>query len=128
MLRLATGVFVVLHGLVHLWYVVLAQDLVEFRLEMGWTARSWLLSPLLGEPATVLLATVLFVAVAAAFVAGGVGFLVETDWWRPVLLGAAVASTAVILVFWQGGLAMAVQKGVLGAVINLAIVGLVASW
>ena len=62
------------------------------------------------------------------FVAGGVGFLVETDWWRPVLLGAAVASTAVILVFWQGGLEMAVQKGILGVVINLAIVGLVASW
>jgi hypothetical protein len=52
MLRFLIGIFIVLHGLVHLWYVVLSQGLVEFEPEMGWTGESWLLSRLLGESAT----------------------------------------------------------------------------
>jgi hypothetical protein len=40
MLRILFGIFVVLHGLVHLWYVVLSQRLVEFQADMGWTGES----------------------------------------------------------------------------------------
>ena len=35
MLRFLIGVFIVLHGLVHLWYVTLSQRLIEFQAEMG---------------------------------------------------------------------------------------------
>ena len=49
MLRFLFGTFVVLHGLVHLWYFTLSQRLVEFKPEMGWTGKSWILSNLLGD-------------------------------------------------------------------------------
>ena len=41
MLRLVIGLFIVLHGLVHLWYFTLSQRLVEFKPQMGWSGRSW---------------------------------------------------------------------------------------
>ena len=44
MLRLLIGFFIVLHGLVHMWYFTLSQRLVEFQPEMGWTGKSWLFS------------------------------------------------------------------------------------
>lgn len=43
-LGLAVAVFLVLHGLVHLWYVVLSQGWVEMEDAMGWNGQSWLLS------------------------------------------------------------------------------------
>lgn len=48
MLSFLIGAFVVLHGLVHVWYVTLSQGLVEFQPEMGWSGRSWALSDPLG--------------------------------------------------------------------------------
>lgn len=40
MLRLGIGVFLALHGLVHLWYVVLSQGWVEVEDQMGTTVPS----------------------------------------------------------------------------------------
>ena len=52
MLAFWSGLFIVLHGLVHLWYVVLSQKLVAFQPEMGWVGRSWLLTNVLGDSPT----------------------------------------------------------------------------
>jgi hypothetical protein len=37
--RVQSGVFIVLHGLVHVWYVTLSQRWVEFQPEMVWTGE-----------------------------------------------------------------------------------------
>ncbi len=121
MLRIALGLFIVLHGLVHLWYFTLSRGLVAFQPEMGWTGRSWLLSGLLGEAATRSLASVLYVVATAGLVAGGAGVLLQQGWWRPVVTGAAAFSAVVIVLFWDGSTAMLVQKGLLGLLINVAI-------
>ncbi|MGD8793055.1 MAG: hypothetical protein PVF47_10925 [Anaerolineae bacterium] len=121
MLRFLFGIFVVLHGLVHLWYVTLSQGLVEFQAEMGWTGKSWLFSPLLGEGATRSLATVLYSLATLAFLIGGIGIFVQQAWWRPMVIGSAAFSAAIILLFWDGGLQMIVEKGLLGFLINAAL-------
>jgi hypothetical protein len=121
MLRVLFGVFVVLHGLVHLWYVTLSQGLVEFQAEMGWTGRSWLFSPLLGGGATRSLATLLYGLAALGFVIGGIGVFAQQAWWRPLIVGSAAFSAAIILLFWDGGTQMIVEKGLLGFLINVAI-------
>jgi hypothetical protein len=121
MLAFLYGIFVLLHGLVHLWYVVLSQRWVEFQAEMGWTGESWLFSPLLGDGATRGLATVLYSLAALGFVIGGLGVLARQDWWRPVVLGSAAFSAAVVLLFWDGGLQRIVEKGLLGFLINVAL-------
>lgn len=38
MRRFAVGLFLVLHGLVHGWYVVLSQGWAEVEDQMGWAA------------------------------------------------------------------------------------------
>jgi len=124
MLKYLVGLFLILHGLVHLWYVTLSRGLVEFQSEMGWTGRSWLLSPFLSEGTTSLLASALYVLATVGFVLGGVGYLAELGWWPSVVVGSAVVSTIVIALFWDGSWEMVVQKGLIGLLINVAIIGL----
>jgi hypothetical protein len=121
MFRVLVGVFVSLHGLVHLWYVVLAQQLVEFQAEMGWKGESWLLTSPLGDAATRTLATALYVLATLGFLAGGAGILSQQDWWRPMVIGSAAFSAIVVVLFWDGGRQMLVEKGLLGFLINAAL-------
>ena len=126
MIRVVIGVVLALHGLVHLWFVALALRLVTFRPEMGWSGRSWLLTPLLGDAATRSTAAVLLSAAAAAFVVGGLALAGPAAWWRPALVFAASLSTVVLLVTWDGGTDLIVQKGAIGVAINVAVLVLLA--
>jgi hypothetical protein len=121
MFRFLIGIFIILHGLVHFWYFTLSQRLVAFQPEMGWDGSSVILSNFVREPALRSIAGVLYVLAALTFVVGGVGLFIQADWMRPVLIGAAIFSSAVILLFWDGSGEMLVQKGLLGLLINLAI-------
>lgn len=130
MLRTIFGVFIILHGLVHLWPFVLSQELVEYQPEMGWTGESWLFTHIIGDSATRLLASVVYVLAAIAFVVGGVGLLARGDWWRPTLVASAVFSAAVIVSFWDGRAGLLVEKGLIGFLIDLGIIlsALVLNW
>jgi len=121
MLRFVISLFIVLHGLVHLWYFTLSQRLVEFKPEMGWSGRSWIFTNFLGDSTTRSLASVLYVLATIAFVVSGIGFLVRAEWWRPVLVGSAVFSAAIILLLWDGGLQLLVNKGLVGFTISVMI-------
>lgn len=125
MRRLIVGVFLVLHGLVHLWYVVLSHGWIEVEDEMGWNGHSWLLSPMFSEGTILAAASVLYVGVTVGFVLGGVGVALGTDWWPPVVVGAAVLSTAVLVAMWDGRLELLVEKGAAGVAINLLLVAAV---
>jgi hypothetical protein len=118
--------FIVLHGLVHLWYFSLSQKLVEFKPEMGWSGRSWLFTSILGEATTRLLASGLFILATFTFVASGAGLFFHAEWWRSALLGSAVLSAVTTILFWDGETHLIVQKGLLGLLFDAAIlVGLI---
>jgi len=126
MIRIVFGVILMLHGLVHLWFVTLAVRWVAFQPDMGWTGRSWLLTPTLGEgPARIVAAVFLSIA-AATFVVGGIAVLAQVPWWRPALVLAAILSTVVLLLVWDGGTEMLIQKGLIGVVINVLVLIVVA--
>jgi hypothetical protein len=59
-----------------------------------------------------------------AFVVGGAALLARAEWSQAVLAGAALISSFVILVFWDGGLSMAVEKGLIGLALNLVLLAL----
>lgn len=124
------GVFIVLHGLVHLLYVAQSQRLFELQPGMDWPAGSWALSGPLGEGVTRLLGSLAFGAVAAALVAGGAGLLLRVAWWRPPVVGAAALSAVVILLLWDGTLHSLNDQGLLGLLIDgaLLITVLVLRW
>lgn len=122
MLRVLSGIFITLHGLVHLWYVVLSQEWIEFEPDMGWTSQSWLLSGLLEETVTRSLAGVIFMLATVAFVVSGIGIFAQADWWRTALLSSAIFSSASVLLYWDGSLEMIVEKGLIALLINVGII------
>lgn len=121
LLRSLFAVFVILHGLVHLWFVVLSQELIEVTPEMGWTPHSWLFTGLIGDAATRWLVTVLSVVLAVTFAVSGIGLFARASWWRPLMMGSAAVSAALIALYWDGGTRLLVEKGLVGFLIDVGI-------
>ena len=121
MLQFAFGVFMMLHGLVHLLYFGQSARRFELRPGMVWPDGSWAFSKLLGEKATRALASIACALAAVGFVAGGAGMLVGQAWWRPVIVTSAAFSAALYLMFWDGKAQMLDAKGGIGLLIDLAI-------
>jgi hypothetical protein len=115
------GIIVILHGLVHFWYVTLSQGWVAFQPEMGWTGKSWLLSNLMGDQITRILATVLYSLAAITFLIAGIGLVAGQGWTRMWLSAASLISIVAILLFWDGNFSKPVEKGALGLLISTAI-------
>jgi hypothetical protein len=121
MLKFIVGVFIVLHGLVHLLYSGQSRRLFELQAGMVWPDGSWAFSKLLGDEATRWLAGIACILAALGFVAGGIAILVGQSWWRPVVVGAAAFSAAIFVLFWDGGLQRLADKGAIAILINLGI-------
>jgi hypothetical protein len=119
------GIFIILHGLVHLLYAGQSWRLFELRSGMLWPDGSWLFSKLLAQRTIQLLAAFVLVLAALGFLVAGLGLLVQQSWWRSSLLGAALFSSAIFLVFWDGKLRHLDDKGGVGLLINLVILALV---
>lgn len=92
---------------------------------MGWNGESWLLSAHLSEATILAIASLLSVVLAVSFVVGWIGLAQGTSWARVVLVGAAVLSTVVLIAMWDGQTDLVVEKGVLGVLINVVVVGVV---
>lgn len=122
MLNTVFGVFIVLHGLVHLLYFALSRKLFELDPPLvGWPDQSWAFASALGDASTRLLATVLYGAATIIFVVSGVGILARASWWHPLLIIAALFASAITLLFWDGQLQRLPDKGFVGILINIAI-------
>lgn len=122
MLRILFGVFIVLHGLVHLLYLGQSRRLFEMQPGMVWPDGSWAFSALLGNGSTRLLASICLLAVTAGFVAGGAGVFLRQSWWQPLIIGASIFSSVLYVLLWDGGLQNLDDKGGLGLLINVALV------
>lgn len=115
------GIFIVLHGLVHLLYFGQSAGYFELQPGMLWPDGSWVFSRLLGDAGGRNLASILLVLAAVVFVAGGIGFFAKQVWWRPTIVVAAAFSSLIYLLFWDGGWTHLDNKGGIGILINLAI-------
>lgn len=124
-LRLGAAVFLALHGLVHLWYVVLSQGWVEIEDQMGWSGHSWLLSGVLEGETILGLGSILYILVTVGFVGGAVGLAIGSPWWEWTVIAASVLSSVVILALWDGEFTLLVEKGFVGVLLNVAIVAYV---
>ena len=92
---------------------------------MVWPDGSWIFSRLVGDETTRLPASVFLVVATLGFVAGGTGVLLGQAWWRLVVISAAIFSSVIYLLFWDGGWQNLHDKGAIGILINLAILGVV---
>lgn len=122
MLRFIVGILIVLHGLVHLLYFGQSARYFELQPKMVWPDGSWAFSRLLGNEAIRSLASILLILVAIGFAASGIGMLVKQAWWRPVVVGSAVFSSAIFIFFWDCVVQSLHDKGGIGVLINIAII------
>ncbi|NOY09308.1 MAG: hypothetical protein GXP33_10770 [Spirochaetes bacterium] len=112
------AVFVILHGLAHLWYVTLSLKLIAYKPEMGWSGESWLLTGMLGDGGARTIASILYTLASLGLVAAGTGMLMGQQWFRPAVIWSAVLSITAIVLFWDGSASQIIEKGLLGLVIN----------
>lgn len=110
-----------LHVLVHLLYFGQSARQFELKPGMTWPDGSWAFSRLLGDDATRNLANISLILAVIGFVAGGIGIFASHSWWRPVIIGAAAFSSAVYILFWNGGMQNLDGQGGVGILINIAI-------
>ena len=123
--RIIFGVFIVLHGLVHLLYFGQSRRLFELRPGMLWPEGSWAFSKSLGDEITRFSASISCVLAAAGFTAGGIGILVSQAWWHPVVVGSTVFSSVIFILFWDGKMRKLDDKGGIALLINTAILAAV---
>jgi len=115
------GVFIVLHGLVHLLYFGHSARFFELKPGMIWPDGSWAFSRLAGDEATRTVASIALVLAALGLVAGGIGILTGQAWRRPVIVGAAAFSSVVYLLLWNGVTKNLDGQGAVGILIDVAI-------
>lgn len=132
MARFIIGLFIILHGLVHLLYFSQSQRLFELRPGMVWPEGSWVFSRLYEDQdprwlssLVFTMAAVTFMLGAMMFVAGGTGLILGQAWWRLVVVSAAVFSSAIIVLFWDGRRKTLVDQGGIGLLINLAVLAFI---
>jgi uncharacterized membrane protein YphA (DoxX/SURF4 family) len=125
-----TGIIFILHGLVHLLYAGQSRRIFELQPGMIWPDGSWVFSKLLSAETIRLLATVLLLLAAFGFIAGGLGLLIRQDWWRFVISSAAIFSSLIFIILWDGKFQAMDEKGGVGLLINLVIliIVLVLKW
>ncbi len=121
MVRVILGVFMVLHGLVHLLYYGQSRGVFELQRGMVWPEGAWAFSKILGNETTRRLASVACVVAAAGFVVGGTGILAGQAWWRPAVVGSAAFSTAIFGLFWDGSRRRLDNQGAIAILINITI-------
>ncbi len=121
LLQLIFGVFLVLHGLVHLLYLGQSARRFELRPGMTWPDSSWAFSKLFGDRAARTLASLTLLVAAIGFGAGGVELLLSQAWWRPMVVATAIFSSVTYVLFWDGKLRQLPDQGAVAVLINLAI-------
>jgi hypothetical protein len=128
--RLIVGVFILLHGLVHLLSSGHSRRLYELRPDMAWPDGSWVFSAPLGDGATRSLASVLYALAALGFLAGGAGMLIGQAWWRPVVVGSAAFSAVNVVLFRDGRLHRLDDQGGIALLIDLTLLAvlLIVQW
>jgi uncharacterized membrane protein (DUF2068 family) len=115
------GIFFILHALVHLLYAGQAARWFELRPGLTWPDGVWASSRLLGDETIRSLAAVFLALTALAFFVGALGLFLGQGWGRAAGVGAAVLSTAVYLVFWNGKFQDLPDQGGVGLLISLGI-------
>lgn len=111
------------HGWVHFVYVASNQGWFGSGDGWVWNGRSWLLSRFFPERVILSLASVFFGLAGVGFIAGAVGLFFAFQWWMPVTVVAALLSTLLYIMLWDGRFADMPAKGALGVLINLVVIG-----
>jgi hypothetical protein len=120
-MTVVSGIFLILHALVHLLYAGQALRFFELRPGLAWPDGAWVFSRLLGDAATRNLAAVSLTLAALGFLTAGLGLFFGAEWARTVTLSAAGFSVLIYLLLWDGKFQALPDQGGVGILISLGI-------
>ena len=122
MLKNILSIVVILHGMVHAWYILLLTKAVKYVPEMGWTGESWLIPGLPDNPTLRNVAVLLYSLAGGLFVISGIGLMTNVTWTRSFLVASAILSSILLVIFFDAHWEMFVQKGFVCLIINVVII------
>ena len=115
-------IILVSHGWAHIWYIILSQQLLEIKEKVAWTGESWILTNLMDKPSIRTIAGIGYTASLIGFIAGDITLGTGHTIWKQVITASIIISSITITLFWDGKPEMLIDKGLLGLVINLALI------
>lgn len=125
MTKTILSIVIILHGLVHIWYLLLLSKVVKYTPDMGWTGDSWLVS----ESSEIFwiryTGIILYSLTCILFVSSGIGLMSNSSITRNLLYISAILSSILIIFFFDGRFDMLIQKGFVGLIINTIIIFIV---
>jgi hypothetical protein len=121
MIKIVVGIFLVLHGLVHLLYFGQSSRRFELQAGMTWPDGAWAFSSLLGDSATRAVASIGCIIAAAGFLLSGAGIFFSQSWWRTAVIASAAFSGILYILCWNGRLEHLDNQGGVGLLIDAAI-------
>jgi hypothetical protein len=119
------GVFIILHGLVHLLYFGHTNQYFALKPGMTWPAGSWTLSNILNESAVRFLVSLFLVVAGIGFIGGGIGVLFNQAWRRGLIIAIAILSALIFIFFWNGRMQNLDGQGVVGVLFELWLIVMV---
>ena len=100
-LRIVIAIILILHGVGHILAIF---PIVGKKLSPTHSSNSWLLTKLIGNTGTYVVAFIIWPLALIGFVAGGFGLLgwfVPQAWWPSLTVGAAIISLLGLGLFWN---------------------------
>ncbi len=120
-MRIIFGIFIILHGLVHLLYFGQSLRFFELQPGMTWPDGSWFLSKFLSAQAMRMFFAVLCIIVAAGFILSGIGLLFSIGRWRTLLVTTTALSLLTFVLAWNSQLQNLDDQGGYSVLINIMI-------
>jgi hypothetical protein len=99
MVKLLLATLFFAHGVGHVLFLGPALRLTAWADQTG---QSWVLTPLVGDGAARILASVVWGAALLLFVGAAAGLVLGSDWWRAAAIAGAVVSAVGIVAMWGG--------------------------
>lgn len=120
-MRVVIGIFIVLHGLVHLFYFAHSKRIFELRPGMEWPDNSWGLSKFLKTDTIRTIASLVCILVAVVFVISGIAYIVTAVWTFKLIQISAILSSGLFILFWDGRLKKLDNQGAIAILLNISI-------
>ena len=122
MVKILFGVFIILHGFVHLLYFGHSARYFELQPGLTWPEEAWLLSRILKQNILRNIASISMIISALTQIIGGAGFLLRHGWARGLIIIGAVISSTSFFLLWNSRFQRMADQGWVGILINLGII------
>ena len=129
-MNIVFGIFIVLHGIVHLLYFGQSARYFELKPGLSWPDASWVFSRIISDGTARFLVSMLLVLAGFGFIASGFGILISQGWWKPLMITIAILSVVIFVFFWNGQGQNLDAQGGIGILIDvwLLIMVLLVHW